>query len=365
MPGGLATWLDDDVNIEHENCKGTDTGGVHTKPKNRPNFHAAATPLPPSRGFPSLEAATGHDHPPLKQNQAVIDMEAVAYSKSTASTASTPSQSSITATAAVAEALWDPFLVKQDMTTPSKPNAFARLLQGASSATKQPSSTEDNAQPITPVSLVSAWDPFASGDGKENNAFSKMLAATLFSSSSSTSRVKGGRSSGAGKRKRPVGSLGLSGGAAADANAGVVAATTRFCECPVCGKRVSQLPIFSSSKSLARFCGIVRVWSCTRFKVLEAGFMFHVLVCHGPNGRNAPSLPMYDASSTVRFRVALPNAKRFRVLSRQCFGASQLAQVILVGIDCCRGFGGRILVSCKSVKTSATARLGCNYRLLY
>ncbi|CAM9308817.1 unnamed protein product, partial [Laminaria digitata] len=88
------------------------------------------------------------------------------------------------------------------------------------------------------------WDPFASsGEGKENggdNAFSRLLASPGQGASGKGRSVlvkgQGARSSSsAGKRKRPVGSSPM--GASTSAGMGEDAAT-RFCDCPVCGKRV-------------------------------------------------------------------------------------------------------------------------------
>lgn len=158
---------------------------------------------------------------------------------------------------------WDPFHCGD-----GRENAFARLLSSSSSSSSKPRTTQrtpDTQAPSTPISKLretsSPWKPFASGgDNKENrgreNAFSKMLAGTMcqqrFTSGTTRSTGKGSsvfgkpvRSlsdsvNGKRKRPRPAGPSVLKGpvpgaGAGARTKAG---ATTRFCECPVCGKRV-------------------------------------------------------------------------------------------------------------------------------
>ncbi|CAB1112882.1 unnamed protein product [Ectocarpus sp. CCAP 1310/34] len=129
---------------------------------------------------------------------------------------------------------WDPF------GSDCREDAFARLLSAANRPAGSSTTTASTSQPAAgPAS--SSWDPFAStGDGKENrgNALSKLLASP--SQPNGSSKGRSGPSSA--KRKRPaVGSTLLSAAAAGGARAGGAGnaeALTRFCECPVCGKRV-------------------------------------------------------------------------------------------------------------------------------
>lgn len=249
MSGGLASWLDADSDKSgRKHARGKRTNkAVHTKPKSTPPAGAA------------------EDHVQSRQQErTVIDVD---HSETTHNVAVPAAAATATgATAAGVAEPWDPFHLNQcdnttaagGITTPAKPNAFARLLQGAMlSASKQASPADRNTQ-LSVSPTVSAWDPFASGgDGKENNAFSKMLTAATACSSNSdvastgTGGAKGARSPAvsAGKRKRPVGGglRGWSGGASAGADAempaaAAAAAATRFCECPVCGKSVSLVP---------------------------------------------------------------------------------------------------------------------------
>lgn len=252
MSGGLAAWLDDDSkNNGKKHARGKRMNKVvHTKPNSSPHPRAAAAAAAGAAEVAASTAAVSSAQS-NQQQRTVIEVD----NSETTRTAA--------ATAAAAAELWDPFHFNQSdntttaggVTTPAKPNAFARLLEGAMlSASKQTSPADRNTH--LPVSAaVSAWDPFASGgDGKENNAFSKMLTATTACSSNSdaastgTGGAKGARSTAvsAGKRKRPVGGglRGWSGGAMADVEmdipaAAAAAAATRFCECPVCGKSVS------------------------------------------------------------------------------------------------------------------------------
>lgn len=129
---------------------------------------------------------------------------------------------------------WDPFATHAR--AGSRPDAFARLLQGASSkSTTTPSrNTRDpgvHGYSRSPTAPSSSWDPFTPHNASSNkeNAFSRMLSSPgAGSNKSRASPGKGARIGG--KRKRPVGS---------SSSVPTSMEATRFCPCPVCGKRVS------------------------------------------------------------------------------------------------------------------------------
>lgn len=191
MPGGLASWLDDDK-------------------------AAIKAKLPkPSRGA----AAAG-----------VIDVDAA----SPDATAEGGGKTNCLQAPAEQKA-WDPFSAKGACEDASQ-NAFALLRKGAAAAAPatptasapSPTAWREGSRPP-----ASYWDPFEeplAADGKENrgNAFSKLLAAPTSQQQSSMHK---GRSSAGGPGKRTR--LNNHGGGSPEADA-----VTRFCECPVCGKRV-------------------------------------------------------------------------------------------------------------------------------
>lgn len=145
---------------------------------------------------------------------------------------------------------WDPFSNADDQRNPADTalgsadrrssidnNAFTRLLQGGTLSSSKP-----KADAATTPRRTDSWDPFSSKpdeEGKENsrgNAFLTMLAAQVGSNSGGGRSALAGKSrvadmKNAGKRKR------VGGGLTGD----TVGAATRFCECPVCGKRVRRL----------------------------------------------------------------------------------------------------------------------------
>ncbi|CAM9495520.1 unnamed protein product [Ectocarpus sp. 6 AP-2014] len=192
MPGGLASWLDD------------------------------------TNGQPHVRRRNDAFSADRRTSVSVID-EAAPSSTSSAGGSQGPAPDS-----AEKEA-WDPF------ESDCREDAFARLLSAANRPAGSSTTTASTSQPAaSPAS--SSWDPFAStGEGKENrgNALSKLLASP--SQPNSSSKGRSGPSSA--KRKRPVvGSTLLNATTAAGGSraggAGNAEAVTRFCECPVCGKRV-------------------------------------------------------------------------------------------------------------------------------
>lgn len=194
MLGGLASWLDDDE------------AAIKAKLPTRSSRAAAATP--------------------------VIDVDAASPDATAAG------GGKINRVQAPAEkGVWDPFASKVTCEDASQ-NAFALLRKGAAAA-KQPA-TPTASTPSPPAwregrgPPASSWDPFGASlaDGKENrgNAFSKLLAAPT--SQQQHSSLQKGRSSCGGPRKKTRLNS-SSGGGSPEADA-----VTRFCECPVCGKRV-------------------------------------------------------------------------------------------------------------------------------
>lgn len=215
MPGGLASWLDDKSN-------------------------SRKSKLPSS-------ATAAHDvHRERKASQvvSVIDVDAASPDAAVArgeKASNTPLQAS------AGKPAWDPFS-SNSARVDAREDAFARLRQGAAAAKQQPTTPTTTASTPSPPTWrresppsSSSWDPFAStADGKENreNAFSKLLAAPCQQHSSHKGRslVGGGGSSKRAKPSAPTAMAAGLGGTASEAGA-----VTRFCECPVCGKRVRLL----------------------------------------------------------------------------------------------------------------------------
>lgn len=244
MPRGLATWLDDTI----------DTKLQPKSKKSVPNQHNKTHPCAQAREATAAAAAAPPSTPTTRQRVTstataspsfpIIDVDAVTPCASAVGLGqTTPLASSRNTSALPSQAPWDPFASEEHHA--EQDDAFSRLLQGRPSA-KPKGARSAGVYPSlsTASSPGSTWDPFASsGQGKENggdNAFSRLLASPGQGASGKGRGVllKGARSS-AGKRKRPVGSLHSSGpstssGAEEDA-------VTRFCECPVCGKRVRFL----------------------------------------------------------------------------------------------------------------------------
>lgn len=138
---------------------------------------------------------------------------------------------------------WDPFSSSTSKAREDAPDAFERLREGAAAAA---GSTSASTPPVpawrepTKPPPSSSWDPFgaAASEGKENrgNAFSKLLAATPTQQKGRAARDKlhtAPKRSLGGPGKKTKLSGGGGGGSASEAEA-----VTRFCECPVCGKRV-------------------------------------------------------------------------------------------------------------------------------
>lgn len=205
MPGGIASWLDDDEAAKKINAK-----------------------LPRLPRVPSTCAAAP-----------VIDVDAA----SPDSTAAGVGKTNHLQVPAEKEA-WDPFS-SNGTCEDTNQNAFALLRKGAAAA-KQPATTSTGSTPSPSAwregskPPASSWDPFgaSSADEKENrgNAFSKLLAAPT---SQQHSAQKGRSSFGGPGKRTKLNSSSSGGGGSPDADA-----VTRFCECPVCGKRV-RLGVFN------------------------------------------------------------------------------------------------------------------------
>ncbi|CAN0496400.1 unnamed protein product [Ectocarpus sp. 12 AP-2014] len=191
MPGGLASWLDD------------------------------------SNGQPHVRRRDDACSADRMASVSVIDEAAPSSTSSTRGQGPVPGSAEREA--------WDPF------GSDCREDAFTRLLSAATRPAGSSTTPASTSQPAA-APASSSWDPFAStGDGKENrgNALSKLLASP--SQPNGSSKGKSGPSSA--KRKRPaVGSTLLNAttaaGGARAGGAENAEAVTRFCECPVCGKRV-------------------------------------------------------------------------------------------------------------------------------
>lgn len=199
-------------------------------------FAHATTEMP--GGLASwLDDTNGQPHVPRRNDAGSADRRASVsvIDEAAPSTCSTGGQGPVPDSAE--KEPWDPF------GSDCREDAFARLLSATNRPAAGSSTTATTtASTLSPPAASSSWDPFAStGDGKENrgNALSKLLASP--SQPNSGSKGRSGPSSA--KRKRPaVGSTLLLNAAAAGGaragGAGNAEAVTRFCECPVCGKRV-------------------------------------------------------------------------------------------------------------------------------
>lgn len=230
MPGDLASWLDD------ESAPG----------KNKPRVPLlAANP-------------NGGDGVGSRRQVSIIDVDGAspeaAPSARGGKKADTSSHSLLgrdSMSRSAEKAAWDPF--GPDSTCGARDNAFARLRQGAAAGLSAASASTPSPPASRDPATLSSWDPFACAgdDGKENrNAFSKLFAAA--SQPGNHSKGKSGGGPGSAKRKRPgvaVPTSSTVGGGGAGAAA---EAATRFCECPVCGKKVRHANTalsYSSSKS--------------------------------------------------------------------------------------------------------------------
>lgn len=199
MPGGLASWL------------GDDEVAIKAKLPRRPR-------PPPSRAAPVIDVDAA---PPA------VTAEGGGGGKTNRLQAPTEKEA------------WDPFSSKGTREDASQ-NAFALLRKGA--AARHPTAATSSASTPSPPAWregsrppASSWDPFgaSAADEKENrgNAFSKLLAAPTSQQQHSSSSTQKGRSSFGAPGKKAK----LSSGGGGSPEAGAV---TRFCECPVCGKRV-------------------------------------------------------------------------------------------------------------------------------
>lgn len=236
MPSGLASWLDDDTTSRK--CKLPPTAREAPSKKRRSKSKAQlASDMDVDAASPDAAGASGGSNNLVRS--------------SAGKRARGESNNLLRASAG--KPAWDPFSSNNHSSSSSRldarEDAFARLRQGAAAAKQQPASSTNAAStpsPPTwrrdsPPSSSSSWDPFGStADGKENrgNAFSKLLAAPSQQHSS-----QNGRSlfdGGSGKKTKLSASVPPTplaagvGGMASEAEA-----ETRFCECPVCGKRVS------------------------------------------------------------------------------------------------------------------------------
>ena len=243
MPGGLAAWLDDPIDTK---LKPKSEKSVLQPEKLHPcaeaceaTAAATAPPSAPTARQPVTAIETGSTNFPIIDVDAVTPCESAAGPGKTTRLVSSSNTSKAASSKAGSALLWDPFASEERHA--QQDDAFVRLLQGRpSSKLKGARSAGVSPSLSNGGSSGSTWDPFASiGEGKENggdNAFSRLLASPGQGASGKGRGVlfKGARSS-AGKRKRPAGSSpnGSSAPAGTEEDA-----MTRFCDCPVCGKRV-------------------------------------------------------------------------------------------------------------------------------
>lgn len=203
MPGGLASWLDDESISRKSKLPSKATGGAH---KSRASLLSSAIDVD-AASPDATNAGGGRNNLNLPQTSAE-------------------------------KPAWDPFSSNSSCVD-AREDAFSRLRQGAAAAQQQPATSTTASTPSPPTwrepPSSSSWDPFAStADGKENrgNAFSKLLAAPGQQHSSHKGRSFVG---GPGNRTKLNGIImAAPGGTGTEAEEAV----TRFCECPVCGKRV-------------------------------------------------------------------------------------------------------------------------------
>lgn len=266
MPGGLAAWLDDDHHQEHANHVKNEPKSNKNKNKleDKKNDNCSTQASRPHVG----QEATTVSHTPsgaqgnTRRKEKIytginVDEAAVSSPMTGAGENEANCGRVVEAKEQAGLSPWDPFAIRRhnaaaggDKNAEVSNDAFTRLLQKASSSkqlTTPAHTAQKSATSVSPPAAV--WNPFAStctsGDGKENrqgNALSKLVGSAPRTS------AKGGRNlmfkgmesaSAGGKRKRPSEGFGVSGGASAVSEADMAGATTRFCECPVCGKRVS------------------------------------------------------------------------------------------------------------------------------
>ncbi|CAM9328066.1 unnamed protein product, partial [Hapterophycus canaliculatus] len=230
MSGGLASWLDDESSCEKHKPRvplltANPNGGVGSSTE----LSIIDVDGAPPEAAPAAKGGTKsdvHSHITLRKG-------------SMSSSAEKPA--------------WDPF--GPDSTCGARENAFARLRQGAAAGRSAASSASTPSPPASrDPAASSSWDPFACAgeDGKENrNAFSKLFAAASQHGSQSKGKSGGGGPSSA-KRKRPTSRVAAPNAARAGGVRGAAEAATRFCECPVCGKKVI---IELCSKHLDTECG--------------------------------------------------------------------------------------------------------------
>lgn len=197
MPSGLTLWLDGDSSV----VKPVD----NTKSK-EPLLNTAKASNATKHGLPGMGNDPVSDLTPCSKQIAIIDLD-IENSDEQACSQGTPGPQ---------KKPWDPFA---NDAAGKRDGAFARLLNRDSSASKTKAAQKRGSSSAQKPSALSSWDPFAVEKGKEchgNNAFSKLLSS------------KQGASSGGRKRKRSPTSP-----------SSKPASSTRFCECPVCGERVS------------------------------------------------------------------------------------------------------------------------------
>lgn len=252
MPGGLASWLDNEneanainkCNINSSNNRGNAENPRATRAIPAPlQAQPNRQPLTTMKGAHALEIAIiDVDAEKSNANDREKNGVRVVGSATASDTRKRGETSTCTAPCAQDEPRpWDPFASNSAGDTRS--DAFARLLQGSALSAAvhlSPSTPPGRTPPGRTIDQSMTWDPFPdlASDGKENghNAFSILLPSPSSGAGNGRGGVPGKvqRPSTGKKRKRPAGSSPSNGAAGAGA-------ATRFCECPVCGKRVSLI----------------------------------------------------------------------------------------------------------------------------
>lgn len=197
MPSGLTIWLDGDSSVV------TPVDNTESKEPilNTTKASSATQSTPPGLGNDPVPDPTR-----CSKQIAIINLD-IENSDEQACSQGTPGPQ---------KKPWNPFA--NDIAG-KRDDAFSRLLNRDSSASKTKAAQKRGTSSAQKTSALSSWDPFAVENGKEshgNNAFLKLLSSK-----------QGGSSRGCKRKRNPT------------SPSSKAATSTRFCECPVCGDRVS------------------------------------------------------------------------------------------------------------------------------
>lgn len=218
MPGGLSSWLDDESSSSGKNTPRVPL--LAANPNGRVGSRKEVSVIDVDGASPEPAPRAGGAKKPGSSRQSSLGKDSMSSSAE--------------------KTAWDPF--SRDSTCGGRENAFARLRQGAAAGLSAASASTPSPPASRDPVASSSWDPFACAgdDGKENqNAFSKLFAAA--SQHGSHSKGRSGSGPASAKRKRP--GVGVANASAIVGAGGAAEAATRFCECPVCGKKVRHVCI--------------------------------------------------------------------------------------------------------------------------